>query len=185
MADRLPAVTFSSRQIQQSQRGLFLKFLCSVLAAPATLQAHVSNNAQIPWFHKRIKFKPDECIIISTTWLFGCFCAWKHGLGVFPEGSVEEACSKQYANPSGEQKSFTLFVRQNLLKKVGDSQRLKGQDTPEGNSEYFLVIPGGLDTLAEALRNVPVPGNFHFLCKQLEAGLSLRDFGSCLCSQCD
>lgn len=79
---------------------------------------------------------------------------------MFPEGSVEEACAKQYANPSGEQKSFTLFVRQNLLKKVGDSQRLKGQDTPEGNSEYFLVIPGGLDTLAEALRNVPVPGDF-------------------------
>ena len=154
-----PLATFSSRQIQQFQRGLFLRFLFALFAEPATLQAHVSTNAQIPWFHKRIKFKPEECIIISTTWLFGQFCLWKVMLGEFPVGSVEEACARQYSNPSGEQKSFTLFVRQNLLKKVGDSQRLKGQDTPEGNSEYFLIIPGGMDTLAQALKSVPVPGS--------------------------
>lgn len=152
------AMSFSCRQIQQAQRGLFLRFLVSLVADPDSLRAHASNNARIPWFHKRIKFKPHECSIISTTWLFSRYCEWKQALGQFDDGSVEEACARQYANPSGEQKSFTLFVRQNVLKKVGDSQRLKGQDTAEGMSEYFIVIPGGIETLDEALQEVPIPG---------------------------
>lgn len=158
MASRLPAAVYSRKQVQQAQRVLFEKFLCSLLDSPGPLQAHLSNNAQIPWFHKRINLKLDECIIVSTTWLFHGFCAWHQALERFPEGSVEEACATQYSSPSGQQKSFTLFIRQHLLKKIRRTQRLKGQDTPEGNSEYFLVIPGGLDTLTEALRNVPPPG---------------------------
>ena len=151
-------MAFSCRQVQQTQRNLFMRFLLSLVADPVMLRTHANNNARIPWFHKRIKFKPSECSIISTTWLFSRYCDWKDSLGQFPVGSVEEACSSQYANPSGEQKSFTLFVRQNVLKKVGDSQRLKGQDTAEGNSEYFIVIPGGIETLDEALRTAPMPG---------------------------
>ena len=158
MDDRQQAMTFSCRQVQQTQRSMFLRFLLSMVADPTTLRAHTNNNARIPWFHKRIRFKPSECSIISTTWLFARYCDWRDSLGHFPVGSVEEACSSQYANPSGEQKSFTLFVRQNVLKKVVDSQRLKGQDTPEGNSEYFIVIPGGISSLSEALREVPMPG---------------------------
>lgn len=152
-------MVFSCRQVQQTQRSLFMRFLLSLVADPVSLRAHVNNNARIPWFHKRIKFKPNECSIISTTWLFSRYCDWRDSLGRFPVGSVEEACSSQYTNPSGEQKSFTLFVRQNVLKKVGESQRLKGQDTPEGNSEYFIVIPGGIETLDEALRAAPMPGS--------------------------
>ena len=158
-------MTYSCRQIQQAQRSLFLRFLFSLVADPDTLRAHVSNNARIPWFHKRIKFKPSECSIISTTWLFNRYCDWKQQFGQYDVGSVEEACARQYANPSGEQKSFTLFIRQNVLKKVGDSQRLKGQDTPEGMSEYFIVIPGGIETLAEALQEVPAPGEFAYRCR--------------------
>ena len=156
--DGQQAMAFSCRQVQQTQRSLFMRFLLSLVADPASLRIHANNNARIPWFHKRIKFKPHECSIISTTWLFSQYCDWRDSLGHFPVGSVEEACSSQYANPSGEQKSFTLFVRQNVLKKVGDSQRLKGQDTAEGNSEYFIVIPGGIETLDEALRAAPMPG---------------------------
>ena len=158
MDDRQQAMTFSCRQVQQTQRSLFLRFLLSLVADPSALRAHANNNAGIPWFHKRIKFKPNECSIISTTWLFTRYCEWRGSLGHFPVGSVEEACSSQYANPSGEQKSFTLFVRQNVLKNVVDSQRLKGQDTAEGNSEYFIVIPGGIANLDEALRELPKPG---------------------------
>ena len=158
MEDRQQAMAFSCRQVQQTQRNLFMRFLLSLVADPVILRTHANNNARIPWFHKRIKFKPNECSIISTTWLFSRYCEWRDSLGQFPVGSVEEACSSQYANPSGEQKSFTLFVRQNVLKKVGDSQRLKGQDTAEGNSEYFIVIPGGIETLDEALRTAPKPG---------------------------
>lgn len=158
MDDRQQAMTFSCRQVQQTQRSLFLRFLLSLVADPSALRAHANNNARIPWFHKRIKFKPNECSIISTTWLFTRYCEWRGSLGHFPVGSVEEACSSQYANPSGEQKSFTLFVRQNVLKNVVDSQRLKGQDTAEGNSEYFIVIPGGIANLDEALRELPKPG---------------------------
>ncbi len=149
---------YSCRQIQQAQRGLFLRFLLSLVKDPDSLRSHASNNARIPWFHKRIKFKPQECSIISTTWMFSQYCDWKHDLGQFADGSVEEACARQYANPSGEQKSFTLFLRQNVLKRVGDSQRLKGQDTAEGMSEYFIVIPGGIETLDEALKEVPMSG---------------------------
>ena len=149
---------YSCRQIQQAQRGLFLRFLISLVKDPDSLRSHASNNARIPWFHKRIKFKPQECSIISTTWMFSQYCDWKHDLGQFADGSVEEACARQYANPSGEQKSFTLFLRQNVLKRVGDSQRLKGQDTAEGMSEYFIVIPGGIETLDEALKEVPMSG---------------------------
>lgn len=160
MRDRQQAMPrdFSCRQIQQAQRGLFLRFLFSLVEDPDSLRTHASNNARIPWFHKRIKFKPQECSIISTTWLFTQYCDWKHDGGQFADGSVEEACERQYANPSGEQKSFTLFLRQNVLKKVGDSQRLKGQDTAEGMSEYFIVIPGGIETLDEALKDLPIPG---------------------------
>ena len=158
MEDRQQAMAFSCKQVQQTQRSLFMRFLLALVADPTILRTHANNNARIPWFHKRIKFKSSECSIISTTWLFNQYCAWRDSLGQFPVGSVEEACSSQYANPSGEQKSFTLFVRQNVLKKVGDSQRLKGQDTAEGNSEYFIVIPGGIETLDDALQTAPMPG---------------------------
>lgn len=158
MRDRQQAMPYSCRQIQQAQRGLFLRFLYSLVADPDSLRTHASHNARIPWFHKRIKFKPHECSIISTTWLFTRYCEWKQDLGQYEVGSVEEACARQYANPSGEQKSFTLFIRQNVLKKLGESQRLKGQDTAEGMSEYFIVIPGGIETLDEALQEVPLPG---------------------------
>ena len=145
------------RQVQQAQRGLFLRFLLSLVADPESLRTHANDNARIPWFHKRIKFKPHECSIISTTWLFTRYLEWKQDFGQFPAGSVEDACARQYANPSGEQNSFTLFFRQNVLKRVGDSQRLKGQDTAEGMSEYFIVVPGGIETLDEALQDVPMP----------------------------
>ncbi|KAL0023172.1 hypothetical protein WJX77_009547 [Trebouxia sp. C0004] len=124
---------YSCRQIQQAQRGLFLRFLLSLVKDPDTLRSHASNNARIPWFHKRIKCKPQECSIISTTWMFSQYCEWKHDLGQFADG-------------------------QNVLKTVGDSQRLKGQDTAEGMSEYFIVIPGGIETLDEALKQVPISG---------------------------
>lgn len=147
---------FTPREIKLCQRGVYLQFLCSLLAAPATLQVHVSSTARVSWFYKRIEFKPEDCVIISTTWLFNRFRAWKHDVTDFPKESVRAACGQHYANPSGEQKSLTLFVRQKLLKQVGGSQRLKGRDTPEGDSEYFLVIPGGLDVLAEAVRSLLV-----------------------------
>ena len=177
---------YSCRQIQQAQRGLFLRFLLSLVKDPDSLRSHASNNARIPWFHKRIKFKPQECSIISTTWMFSQYCDWKHDLGQFADGSVEEACARQYANPSGEQKSFTLFLRQNVLKRVGDSQRLKGQDTAEGMSEYFIVIPGGIETLDEALKEVPMCGEPCASCTYMSqnaiAVLSKSTFGSC-CGQ--
>ena len=41
---------------------------------------------------------------------------------------------------------------------MGDSKRIKGQDHPSGSSEYYLMVPGGIQTLKDALVDINVNG---------------------------
>ena len=47
---------------------------------------------------------------------------------------------------------------------MGDSKRIKGQDHPSGSSEYYLMVPGGIQTLKDALTDINVNGELLICC---------------------
>lgn len=47
---------------------------------------------------------------------------------------------------------------------MGDSKRIKGQDHPSGSSEYYLMVPGGIQTLKDALVDINVNGELLICC---------------------
>ncbi len=131
----------NSTKAQQAQRAFFLTFFVWLFDNVAALTAHVHSNASNPWFCSRVVCLADH-VIISTNWLFKQFLDWKISLAC-----QEKACARRYATPAGEQKSLTNFMRQRLLHNVDGVQRIKGQDSSDGDSEYFIVLPGGLKVL--------------------------------------
>ena len=138
----------------QAKREVFFRYLTWLLSdSLPQLQAHVERNASIEWFRNRISFPLETCAIVSTSWLFAKYSEWKEDVaGQLPLATLE---ALHYSHNSGEQKSFTLFVRHVLLGRMGmQTERIKGQDTLEGTSEYFLVIKGGLQSLHRAMELV-------------------------------
>ena len=57
---------------------------------------------------------------------------------------------------------------------MGDSKRIKGQDHPSGSSEYYLMVPGGIQTLKDALVDINVNGELLIAGLQLPAALRLN-----------
>ena len=57
-----------------------------------------------------------------------------------------------------------ICCRHYLLKRMGDSKRIKGQDHPSGSSEYYLMVPGGIQTLKDALVDINVNGELLICC---------------------
>eukprot|EP00891_Asterochloris_glomerata_P006259 jgi/Astpho2/6259/Aster-03660 len=167
-----------------SQRAVFLSFVQWLVDEGSLLAQHCAANQDNPWFRmkNRLRRPVHTVALISTTWLFERLCSWRYMQQLQSlseqeqQGSVGEADSAVteapaaaasatpvleaawYAMPSGERKSFTLFIRHYLLKRMGDSKRIKGQDHPSGSSEYYLMVPGGIQTLKDALVDINVNG---------------------------
>ena len=101
------------------------------------LAQHCAANQDNPWFRMkdRLRRPVNTVALISTTWLFERLCSWRYMQQLQSlseqeqQGSVGEADSAVteapaaaasatpvleaawYAMPSGERKSFTLFIR--------------------------------------------------------------------------
>ena len=122
---------------QQHLSALRCSFVQWLVDEGSLLAQHCAANQDNPWFRMkdRLRRPVHTVALISTTWLFERLCSWRYMQQLQPlseqeqQGSVGEADSAiseapaaaasatpvleaaWYAMPSGERKSFTLFIR--------------------------------------------------------------------------